>query len=83
MSYLNFNPDENKSGQTKKTSGSIRKAFSKWLIENYGDDYKEEVERQRTKGVGITLEAEVQLDVSAEFPKVGIVDKICTFAAGK
>ncbi len=54
MSYLQFRA--NQTGPSKKHAkkaastqqkGSVKRAFSDWILENYGQDYKETVKRQR------------------------------------
>ncbi len=55
MSYLSFKPTDHtltESPSKKAASnseGSARKAFSKWLLERYGDDYIVEIQRQRSR----------------------------------
>lgn len=43
MSYLHLNPKHHK---RRKSKGSIRKAFSDFLLENYGETYSETLEQQ-------------------------------------
>ena len=49
MSYLSFGPGKQASNKDKKKKGSVRKAFSDWIIKNYGDDYKETLLKQRSQ----------------------------------
>ena len=49
MSYLSFGPEKQASNKDKKKKGSVRKAFSDWIIKNYGDDYKETLLKQRSQ----------------------------------
>lgn len=50
MSYLSFNSGKKSSKTEKKrAAGSVRKAFSEWLIENYGSDYEETINNQRSQ----------------------------------
>ncbi|MBX2828614.1 MAG: FAD-dependent oxidoreductase [Flavobacteriaceae bacterium] len=52
MSYLSFKPGANPSSDSLKATkpkGSIKKAFSQWILENYGEKYREEIHRQRSQ----------------------------------
>ncbi|WP_046745238.1 flavin monoamine oxidase family protein [Kordia zhangzhouensis] len=76
MSYLSFHPGNRSSDKGKKVKSSVRRAFSDWIIENYGEDYKETLQKQRRKTESIGLLKERIVDVSTtEEPKplVGII----------
>ena len=50
MSYLPYVPvssNNNKQRKRSKAQGSVRRAFSKWLLDHYGTEYASEVHRQR------------------------------------
>lgn len=49
MSYLSGSPRNLKLKQKSKSSRSAKKAFSDWIIKNYGSDYIEELKKQRSK----------------------------------
>lgn len=44
MSYLNLDPNQIR---RRKSKGSVRKAFSDYLLENYGEAYQETLEEQQ------------------------------------
>ncbi len=52
MSYLSFKPGPSRKGsenlKQSKPQGSVKKAFSQWILENYGKDYRKEINRQRS-----------------------------------
>ena len=72
MSYLSFNPEKKSSKTVKKRSGSVRKAFSEWLIETYGSEYEKTLNNQRSRKKATSLRASVTSEESKE-PMVGIV----------
>lgn len=79
MSYLSFKPGKNNQKETSKTgrssgkkSGSIKKAFSKWLIDNYGEDYKNELQKQRLLKKENLL-SDTKIGKGPDKPLVGIV----------
>jgi len=76
MSYLSFKPGKNPSRRSKKSSGSVRKAFSDWILENYGSDYVKEIENQRSRKEGHYFKrsfSEKPSERKSEVPLVGIV----------
>ncbi len=75
MSYLSFRPGSQSTGKGKKKKGSVRRAFSDWIIENYGDDYKETLLKQRseTENIGLLKEQIITTDDSEKKPLVGII----------
>ncbi|MDC8004341.1 FAD-dependent oxidoreductase [Aureisphaera galaxeae] len=53
MSYLSFKPgpSQGDSGSRKRSTkpqGSVKKAFSQWILENHGQNLNKEVKRQRS-----------------------------------
>lgn len=73
MSYFSFKPEEGESSKkTRKTKGSVRKAFSDFLIKNYGDDYVQELKKQRSRKQGTFVKSRFDKDLSDE-PLVGII----------
>jgi monoamine oxidase len=48
MSYLNLKNSHIQQRVNSKKSGSMRKAFSTWLIKNYGQDYISTLKKQNT-----------------------------------
>ncbi|WP_046758895.1 flavin monoamine oxidase family protein [Kordia jejudonensis] len=75
MSYLSFHPGNKSSDKVKKAKGSVRKAFSDWIIENYGDDYKETLQKQRkdTDSIGLLKQQIVEVSDDEKKPLVGII----------
>jgi len=82
MSYLSFKPGKNlshkatRSKETIKKAGSVRKAFSEWLIKNYGDDYLEQIGKQRARKKSDVLKESLTKAVKRgrdQPPMVGIV----------
>ena len=55
MSYFSSKPGKESLDKAKKVKGSVRKAFSDYIIKNYGDDYKETLLKQRKKTEDIGL----------------------------
>ncbi|MEM7084907.1 MAG: FAD-dependent oxidoreductase [Bacteroidota bacterium] len=77
MSYLPFQSGRRPSSRrSKQSSGSVRKAFSQWLIDNYGENYQTELKKQRSRKQGgkfkEVLEATYALK-EGQAPLVGIV----------
>jgi monoamine oxidase len=78
MSYLSFKPGKkstetsNKGQKIREQSGSVRKAFSDYLIEHYGDDYVHEIEKQRSRKEAGYLKKTLS-SRRQEVPMVGIV----------
>ncbi|WP_298516299.1 FAD-dependent oxidoreductase [uncultured Kordia sp.] len=76
MSYLSFSPGNQSTGKGKKKKGTVRKAFSDWIIQNYGDDYKETLLKQRSdvKNIGLLKEQIIEVkDDTQKKPLVGII----------
>ena len=48
MSYLSFSPENQLTKETIKNKGSVKRAFSEWIIQKYWSDYKKEVRKQKT-----------------------------------
>ena len=48
MSYFSFSPESKSTKESAKVKGSVKRAFSEWIIKNYGSDYKKEVRKQKT-----------------------------------
>lgn len=48
MSYLSPTSDNKQVSESIKKKGSVKRAFSKWIIDNYGSDYKKELNNQKT-----------------------------------
>jgi hypothetical protein len=72
MSYLSFNPEDKSTKKAREAKGSVRKAFSDYLIKNYGDDYKQEIQKQRTRKETTLVKLRFDKDLTNE-PLVGIV----------
>ena len=72
MSYLSFNSDEKSTKKQLQKAGSVRKEFSKWIIENYGLEYQEEIDFQRSRKEVIKLKGLITSKKTKE-PLVGIV----------
>ncbi|PHS08585.1 MAG: amine oxidase [Kordia sp.] len=80
MSYLSFKPGKkhlkaSANNRVKEhSSGSVKKAFSQWIIENYGENYTKELSNQRSKNDGKRFKSTF-LDSSekSEIPTVGII----------
>lgn len=80
MSYLSFKPGKKgvkanaKDSVNKQASGSVKKAFSQWIIENYGENYTKELSNQRSKVDGKRYKSTF-LDASEKpkIPTVGII----------
>jgi len=80
MSYLSFKPGKNKiKASTKKSAqeqakGSVKKAFSQWIIDNHGENYVKELNNQRSKNDGKRFKSTF-LDPAekSEIPTVGII----------
>ncbi|MBC8754986.1 FAD-dependent oxidoreductase [Kordia sp. YSTF-M3] len=76
MSYLSFHPGNKSSDKGKKTKGSVRKAFSDYIIKNHGDDYKETLLKQRSKTdkIGLIKKQIIEVaDPADKKPLVGII----------
>ncbi|MDA9774414.1 FAD-dependent oxidoreductase [Saprospiraceae bacterium] len=75
MSYYSFNPEDFKNAEKKPKSRSLRKAFSEWIIENHGQDYIEELVRQRGRKENAGLKRMLSRDAKKvdDQPLVGIV----------
>ncbi|WP_298421286.1 FAD-dependent oxidoreductase [uncultured Kordia sp.] len=76
MSYLSFQPGNISPGKGKKKKGSVRRAFSDWIIKNYGEEYKETLLKQRSEIENIGLLKEQIIEVSDDTekkPLVGII----------
>lgn len=76
MSYLSFNAGKGNSKRAKNKKGSVRKAFSQWLIENYGTDYVAEMNKQRTRKEAGRFKSSLTTSPTerkAQQPLVGIV----------
>ncbi|KGL63368.1 flavin monoamine oxidase family protein [Polaribacter sp. Hel1_85] len=72
MSYLQFQPGKKTSKIQKKGAGSVRKAFSEWLIENHGSDYETTINKQRARKKATQFKASID-SVKKDKPLVGIV----------
>ena len=76
MSYFSFHPGNKSSGsKNTKKKGSVRKAFSDWIIENHGKNYTETLLKQRadTDKVGLIKKQIIEVDDSQKKPLVGII----------
>ncbi len=76
MSYLNFDLEDISPEKPKKKAGSVRRAFSNWLLENYGEEYQVEIEKQRGRKEASFFEADFEPLPTApkpKVPRVGIV----------
>ena len=49
MSYLSFHSPSSASPPVTANVGSLRSAFSRWVLRNYGSDYRFTVSRQRSR----------------------------------
>ncbi|EDP95881.1 FAD-dependent oxidoreductase [Kordia algicida OT-1] len=76
MSYLSFHPGNKSAGEGKRHTkkSSVRRAFSDWIIENYGDDYKETLRKQRKpdENIGLLKKQIIETDDDKK-PLVGII----------
>ena len=72
MSYFTFNPNNKPSKVENKKAGSVRKAFSEWLIETYGSDYETTLDNQRSRKKATHFKASISSKEN-EKPIVGIV----------
>ena len=71
MSYLSFNPNSSDIKVKKKKGGSVKKAFSDWIIKNHGDNYVKKLKQQRTrKEAGMMLRA---INEPTDITSVGII----------
>ena len=77
MSYLPFQSGRRPSSKrAKKSSGSVRKAFSQWLIDNYGENYQTELKKQRSRKQAGKFKQALETPQSlrgVQAPMVGIV----------
>jgi len=76
MSYHSFNSKNHSSRNVNKEQGSVRKAFSAWLIENYGTSYLSEIKKQRSRKEAQHLKRTISAsptDRKSQVPVVGIV----------
>lgn len=73
MSYLNFNAHQGPSEKGKSPKGSIYKAFSKWILENYGSGYRETLLNQRAKKEASLLKSLKVAPPTAAAPQVPLV----------
>jgi monoamine oxidase len=76
MSYLLFkdNPALPKAENEKPARGNMRKAFSNWLIQEYGQEYKQELVQQRNLKTAKKLHsAFTEAAKGKQQPMVGIV----------
>ena len=78
MSYLSFHAGNTSSNNKRnnKQQGSAKKAFSKWLIENYGDSYVHELKQQRNRKEASNLKTILSAPSSkkqVQEPLVGII----------
>lgn len=75
MSYFSFHPGNKSSGKGKKAKGSVRKAFSDFIIENYGEDYKETLQKQRSQpqDIGLIKDQMFKAEDSEKKPLIGII----------
>ena len=72
MSYLSFHPEHEPSQIDRKKSGKARKAFSEWLIENYGTDYEKSLMHQRSLKMAPEVTKAITTD-AIQKPLVGII----------
>lgn len=82
MSYIQFNPHlrdrrrNNLTSDAEAPQGSVKRAFSDWIIENHGSDYREALKKQRMrKGADRfhnCLTSKTR-DLTAGQPMVGII----------
>lgn len=72
MSYLPFASSNTSPKKSRKNSGSVRKAFSDWIIKNYGEDYAKELDRQRNRSQGKELKSRIA-GAKEDRPMVGII----------
>ncbi len=76
MSYLSFNPGNKASEDANNNKGSVRRAFSKWLIDKYGGNYQSALKTQRSRKEASSLRASLSAspeDRGVKEPMVGIV----------
>ncbi|MFD0963792.1 flavin monoamine oxidase family protein [Pseudofulvibacter geojedonensis] len=76
MSYHSFNPKNKAASNISQSKGSVKKAFSDWLIENYGNDYLLEIKKQRARKEAQHLKQNIagsSTEKSAQTPTVGII----------
>jgi monoamine oxidase len=66
MSYLSFKRANVQPHGHHGKAGTLRSAFSRWLLENHGDAYRQTLAQQRGRAPGLRLKA------SAAEPMVGI-----------
>lgn len=79
MSYLSFKPGKkpskvNAKKNSNKSSGSVKKAFSQWIIENHGENYINKLNNQRSKKNGQHFKSTfLDTPEKSEIPTVGII----------
>jgi len=79
MSYLQFKPGKKPSDKVSKKStkkqGSVKKAFSEWLLENYGSEYKKVLQKQRSRKEATHFKSQLEGPPTRAIqePMVGIV----------
>jgi len=77
MSYLPFQSGRRPSSKrSKQSSGSVSKAFSQWLIDNYGGNYQKELKKQRSRKQAGRFKEALEAPHSlreVQAPMVGIV----------
>ncbi|WP_052158232.1 flavin monoamine oxidase family protein [Lacinutrix jangbogonensis] len=72
MSYFPFQPNKKSSKKEIKRAGSVRNAFSEWLIENHGSEYEDTINKQRARKKATHFKASITSDDDKQ-PIVGIV----------
>ena len=75
MSYLPFTSKKAVSPKTRERAGSVRKAFSDWILENYGKEYAKELDRQRNRSAAKNLKSKIAgtEKTKDDSPTVGII----------
>lgn len=68
MSYLSPSSDNEKIKESIQKKGSVKRAFSKWIIEKYGSDYTNELQKQKQTRLQSRAPS-----LSAEETTVGII----------
>ena len=76
MSYLQFNKTQSSPLHTARGTSAVRSAFARWLLANYGANYRSTVKEQRRSAAALRASqgpAGYRLAAAPDQPQVGIV----------